>query len=153
MSNRRGIALNIPRFNQVPDAGRPVLLAPNDTISNILDASDATSCLDDNSAFTLIRNTGHQLLRTHSLGPLTPPHDIDVSSWSKDVSVLSLTDAEHDAADHKPSKEATGGSGIGIGVLQLPTAQLSSKLTTPSQELPGRPLLDQALRTISEYSV
>lgn len=151
MSSRRGIAFNIPRFGQVSGARQAIVLPPGNTPLRVIDASSVPVNTDSKDDLTTIHDTRQQLLRSHSLGPLTPPHDIDIGSWSDDVLLMSPVDAEHDAADYTSTQVASGGSAMGFSTLRLPTSHLPAGFSIPSQGFPDGPWLDQALRTTSEY--
>lgn len=151
MSNRRGVALNIPRFYQVPSARQPVPLLPNIVQPTAVDVSDFAINVDDRDGFAPTQHTRQQLLRSHSLGPLTPPQEIDIHTgvWFDNVVLPSRTEGEHDAADCTPSKEASGGARVEFALTQMPKSELQSILSIQSRGLTDRPLLDEVLRTIS----
>lgn len=151
ISNRRGIDLNIPRFNQVAGAHQPIFLPPSsNTDSRTINLSNLLTHSHSKEDLISIHDTRQQLLRSHSLGPLTPPHDIEARPWSRNLVVSSPTEAEHESADCAPQKEVFRGTGAGLSLLRSHGSQLPSKLSGPSQGLSHLPWLDQALRAISK---
>lgn len=146
ISHRRGIDLNIPRFNQV--AGAP----PCGIESR---ASSRSYCYFNRSgalAEAPSQIIHPQLVRTHSLGPLTPPHDVEVRWWPKDSIARVPIQAAHDSSDHTPSKENLRETLKGLSLSQTTVSQMQSDIQMPLQGSSRLPWLDQALRSISRYA-
>lgn len=145
MSHRRGIDLNIPQFNQIANSPSP---------SAKLHASSGVDCnLRKNGLpeSTLTQTTHPQLFRSHSLGPLTPPHDTEVRWWPKNSVAQSSTEAEHDSADQTPMMGGLHETGKGLSLTQASISQTPANTHTPFHGSSRLPWLDQALRSISRY--
>lgn len=148
ISSRRGIDLSIPRFNQLSSVHRSMSHLPASTRSHVRDGSVLFG--GRRSKHELISTQDHrqQLLRSHSLGPLTPPHDVEIRSWSQETLCRSPIEAEHDSADQASSTERTQAAGPDSSISQAPEAQQKSVITTLSQESSPSTWLEQALRKI-----
>lgn len=146
MSHRRGIDLNIPQFSQVaisPRATKPQRSSGHDCfLSGPAPAKSAPA------------QTIHpELLRSHSLGPLTPPHDIEIR-WSPENPLARLsTEAEYDSADQRPSVGDAHETAKGLSLPQTPTPQIQPNIQMPLQGSSRLPWIDQALRSISKCAL
>lgn len=143
MSNRRGIDLNLPRFDQ---------LASTTPIATKMRAEASSHVMEESNLIELAttRNARQQLLRSHSLGPLTPPRDTEVLDWSNRPAVRSRTEAERDSTDQSAAGRSTPGPGKELSLSQTALPQLQPDFPMSSQGLQQASWLDRALRLISK---
>lgn len=151
ISDRRGINLNIPRFYQVPGAHHSISISPPTAASLSADTSNLVTVTDSKDDSVAGQQERQQLLRSYSLGPLTPPHDIKGDPLAEDALAFSPADAAQDATDFAPSKEASSGGGRAVSLLPMPASHPLTQFTIPSSALRDQPWLDQALKIISEH--